>query len=137
MVEGQLFIFKLDDDYFGLDLDMVEQIIPYTKITKVPNMPDYIEGIIPMRDDLCTVFNLRKRFSLPDREADENTRIVTVRINSEMIGFIIDNTNEIVHNYEVDAAKNANKKVNKFITGTTDIDGKHINIIAPDRIISA
>jgi len=137
MAERQLFIFKLDDDYFGIDLDMVEQVIPYTKITKVPNMPDYIEGIIPIRDDLCTVFNLRKRLNLPDREADENTRIITVKINSDIIGFIVDNTNEIVHNYEIKDIKNAKKKVNRFITGTADIQGNHINIIAPDQIISA
>ncbi|PNT94097.1 hypothetical protein CDQ83_11640 [Clostridium thermosuccinogenes] len=140
MAGHQLFVFKLDDKYFGIDLESVNQIIPYRKITKIPNMPAYIEGIIPLRDNICTVFNLRKKFNLPAREADESTRIVIANVNSEMIGIIADNTNEIVREYDdktVVAHENGKGSDEKYIKGTADIGENHITIIDLSQLVPA
>jgi purine-binding chemotaxis protein CheW len=96
MASRQLVVFTVNNEEFGVEITNVREIIRPVEIFKVPNTPDYMEGLINLRGKVHTVFNLRKRFSLPANEFDENTKIIIVNINNLVTGFIADEVKEII-----------------------------------------
>ena len=56
----------------------------------MPNTPPFIEGLINLRGKVMTVFNLRKRFNMPEKENDENTKILIVKMDDYLLGFTVD-----------------------------------------------
>ncbi|MCX7921423.1 MAG: chemotaxis protein CheW [Clostridia bacterium] len=96
MASRQLVIFKVNDEDFGIDINQVNSIEKPMEIFKVPNTPDYVEGLINLRGKVYTVFNLRKKFNLPTMEFDDSTKIIIVKEKSVMVGFIVDEVNEII-----------------------------------------
>ena len=65
-------------------------------ITRVPNTPAFVEGIINLRGQVIPVVNLRKRLGFPPKEPDKATRIIVVEIGKRVIGFIVDSVNEVL-----------------------------------------
>jgi len=84
------FIFEIDGEDYGVEVASVKEIISMKKITKVPKMPDFIEGIINLRGDLIGILNVRKRFGKMPKEYDEATCIVVIEYNKYTLGLIVD-----------------------------------------------
>jgi len=89
-MKNMYFIFEIDDEDYGVEVAHVKEILSMMKITKVPKMPDFIEGIINMRGDLIGVLNVRKRFGKMPKEYDEQTCIVVIEYNNYTLGLIVD-----------------------------------------------
>jgi purine-binding chemotaxis protein CheW len=94
--EVQLVVFMLGDEEFGVDITQVREIIKLTSITRVPNSPDFIEGVINLRGQITTVMDLRKRLGMPLTENDENTRIVIVELDKTTVGMMVDSVSEVL-----------------------------------------
>ncbi len=92
----QLVSFTVGKEIFAIDILLVKEIIRPVKITEIPNTPHFIEGIINLRGNIITVINLREKLGLPDKEDDNNTRVIVVEINERIIGFIVDSVEEVV-----------------------------------------
>lgn len=95
-MEQQLVVFSLADEYYGLNIDSVESIVKMQSIAVVPNSLPFIEGIISLRGIIMPVINLRKRFGLPGRESDINTRIIVAIKDDLKVGIIIDSVSEVI-----------------------------------------
>ncbi len=91
----QVIVFSLGDERYGVDISQVREIIRPTKITRIPNAPDFVEGVINLRGQITTIINLRKRFGLPPKEIDNDTRIIVVEYNNAVIGMMVDTVNEV------------------------------------------
>lgn len=94
--EGQYVVFRLGDENYGIDVNHVREIITMQKITEVPGTREFIEGVINLRGYVIPVFNLRKKFSLPEREVTRATRIVVVEVEGEAVGIIVDEVYEVL-----------------------------------------
>ncbi|NOZ76311.1 MAG: chemotaxis protein CheW [Euryarchaeota archaeon] len=94
--EVQLVVFSLGDEEFGVDIKSVREIIKMTEITRVPNSPEFVEGVINLRGQITTVIDLRKRLDIPPRERDEDTRIVIVDLEKTTVGMIVDSVSEVL-----------------------------------------
>jgi purine-binding chemotaxis protein CheW len=92
----QLVSFKIGNEEFGVDILNVQEINRMTQITKVPNSPDFVEGVINLRGRIIPVIDLRSRIGIAKKEADKNTRIVVVEILEKTIGFIVDAVKEVL-----------------------------------------
>lgn len=92
----QLVTFNLVGEEFGLPILDVREIIRMVEVTPVPHSPDFVEGVINLRGQILPVIDLRKRFNLESSVADEDTRIVVVEINKNLIGLIVDGVNEVL-----------------------------------------
>lgn len=66
------------------------------EITRVPQTPDYVEGVINLRGKVIPIIDLRKRFDLEVKEYDKNTRIVVVDINGNIMGMVVDSVSEVL-----------------------------------------
>ncbi len=92
----QLVGFKIGEEEFAVDILRVQEIIKMIMMTKVPNTPEYVKGVINLRGRIIPVIDLRKRLGLKEKEADQNSRIIVVEIEENTIGFIVDEVSEVL-----------------------------------------
>ena len=88
-------LFKLGNEVYGINIMTVTDIIELQKITVVPDMPEYIRGVINLRGQVIPVMDLRLRFNMEFREYDDRTCIIIVNIEDQPIGFIVDTVSEV------------------------------------------
>lgn len=92
----QLVSFNLDREEYGVNVLKVREIIRITNVTRVPNTPFYVEGVINLRGKVIPIISLRKKFSLPEVQNDKQTRIVVMDVDGELMGFIVDAVSEVL-----------------------------------------
>ncbi len=92
----QVVSFSLAKEEYAIEILKVKEIILVEGITRVPQMPDYIEGIINLRGDVVPVLDLRKRFGLSNIEINEETRIIVSRMEKRIIGLIVDSVSQVM-----------------------------------------
>lgn len=103
---NQIVIFKLNDEEFCVDIMDVLEIIRMQTITKVPDVPSFVEGIINLRGTVIPIIDLKKRLKLKLTDYDDDTRIIIIKINEKSVGFIVDSVTEVLH-VENDSIKEA------------------------------
>jgi purine-binding chemotaxis protein CheW len=91
----KLVTFRLGDDHFAADVHTVERVLRYASPTSVPDMPNYIEGVMDYQGRIVPVVNLRLRFELPSLEARAETRILVLNVSGEWIGVVVDSVIEV------------------------------------------
>jgi purine-binding chemotaxis protein CheW len=87
---NKLVTFRLGDDLFAADIFSVERVLRYTAPTTVPDMPDYIEGVIDYQGRVVPIVNLRRRFEMSEGEVRNETRILVLHGGGEWIGVVVD-----------------------------------------------
>jgi purine-binding chemotaxis protein CheW len=92
----QMVSFVLDKEEYGVEVLKVREIIRMPSITRVPNTPHYVEGVINLRGKVIPIISLRKRFCLDDAEYDSRTRIMVMDMTNELTGFIVDSVAEVI-----------------------------------------
>ncbi|MBI5657317.1 MAG: chemotaxis protein CheW [Geobacter sp.] len=92
----QLVSFKLDEEEYGVDVLKVREIIRMPSITRVPNTPHYVEGVINLRGKVIPIMSIRRRFGLGEVENDKSTRIMVMDVDGELMGFIVDSVSEVI-----------------------------------------
>ena len=88
--------FRLDVEDYGLEIMHVKEIISIQKITDVPDLPDFVKGVINLRGQVIPTIDLRLRFGLPAKEYDERTCIIITHMNDVPVGVIVDTVNEVL-----------------------------------------
>ncbi len=92
----QLVGFMIAGEEFGVDILKVQEIIRPLEITRVPNAPAFVEGVINLRGRIIPVIDLRKRFGLPAHTDDEAMRILVVELQDKVVGFVSDAVREVL-----------------------------------------
>jgi len=92
----QLVSFNLEKEEYGINVLMVREIIRMLNITRVPNTPHYVEGVINLRGKVIPIISLRRKFDLAEAEYDKRTRIMVMEVVGEMMGFIVDEVSEVI-----------------------------------------
>lgn len=88
--------FRLGDEDYAIAITKIQEIILMTPITRLPQAPPYIEGLINLRGSVIPIVNLRKRFGLPPREPDEETRTIVVNVGEKTIGCVVDSVTRVM-----------------------------------------
>lgn len=139
MATLQQVIFKLDNEEYGIDIMKVNGIEKYQEVVKVPNSPEYIEGIINLRGVVLPIYSLRKKFALVDKAPDEETKIIVVFTNDVKVGFVVDSVQEILH-IDLETVEEAPKLVTginrKYIKSVAKQEERMIILIDIDLIVS-
>lgn len=92
----QLVSFNLDQEEYGVDVLKVREIIRVPVITRVPNTPHYVDGVINLRGKVIPIINMRKKFGLMETENDKQTRIMVMDVDGELMGFTVDAVSEVI-----------------------------------------
>jgi purine-binding chemotaxis protein CheW len=92
----QLVSFTIGQEEFGLDIQSIQEINRMVEITRVPNSPEFVIGVINLRGKVIPIIDLRKRFGFPPKESDKNTRIIVVELGNMVVGFVVDTVREVI-----------------------------------------
>lgn len=92
----QLVSFMLDDVEYGTDILAVHEILRMPDITRLPNTPSYIRGVINLRGNVIPVVDVRERFGLSKAKITDLTRIIVVEIGEKLVGLLVDNVYQVV-----------------------------------------
>ncbi|MBL4684501.1 MAG: chemotaxis protein CheW, partial [Nannocystaceae bacterium] len=93
---GKFLTFRLGNEVYGLEIGVVTEIIRWQDITPVPDVVEYIKGIINLRGKVIPVMDVRCRFAMPTREYDQRTCIIVMNVDSASVGLIVDTVAEVV-----------------------------------------
>ena len=94
--EEQFVSFLVENEEYAVDIQQVQEIIRMTDITRVPQTPDYVEGMINLRGSVLPVLDMRKRFGIAAQEATDETSILVVDVDGEKTGVIVDDVREVL-----------------------------------------
>ena len=92
----QIITFKVGKEEFSVSILQVQEIIRITDITKVPNSPPFVEGVINLRGNVIPVIDSRKRFGLPQAEKTDASRVIVVDSDGKIVGLIVDSVTEVL-----------------------------------------
>ncbi|MCX5876065.1 MAG: chemotaxis protein CheW [Deltaproteobacteria bacterium] len=112
--------FHLAKEDYGIEIRFVTEIIGIQRITEVPDMPEFLKGVINLRGKVIPVMDVRSRFHMEARDYDERTCIIVVNINNTSIGLVVDKVQEVVDipESQVEAApEKARGKRSRFLQG--------------------
>jgi purine-binding chemotaxis protein CheW len=138
-MENQIVVFELASEQFGVNIAVVESIIKMQGITGMPHAPGFVEGVTNLRGKVLPVIDLHKRFGLPTRPADKNSRIIVVAVQGKEVGMIVDGVSEVLTLPEqvVEAAPAIATTVDSaFITGIAKLDGRLVILLDLECVLS-
>ena len=138
MASTKQVVFHLDNEEYGVDIMKVNVIEKYQEIVKVPNSPEYVEGIINLRGEILPIFNLRKKFGLREKLVDENTKIIVVFLGQMKVGFIVDSVSQIINidDTQTEAAPRIVTGVSRrYIQSVAKIDERMIVLLDVDLML--
>ncbi len=136
----QLVSFKIGNEEFGVDILKVQEINRMTQITKVPNSPPFVEGVINLRGRVIPVVDLRTKLNFNRIEINSSSRIIIVEISSRIIGFIVDEVSEVLRipkSITEPPPSLATGIDSEFITAVAKLDDRLIILIDLDRVFSS
>lgn len=94
--KGKFLTFSVGRESYGIEIKFVTEIIGIQDITEVPELPDYIKGIINLRGKIIPVLDVRLRFKKEVKEYNDRTCIVVIEIKEISVGLIVDNVSEVI-----------------------------------------
>ena len=92
-------MFNLGNEEYGIDIARITAIEELQQITAIPDMPNFVKGVINLRGKVIPAVDLRLRFGLEEREYDDRTCIVIVSVDDSTLGLIVDIVSEV---HEID-----------------------------------
>ena len=140
----QYLTFKMEEEVFALDVGKVREILDYTTITKVPQTPDYMKGVINLRGSVVPVVDMRLKFNMPAQERTVDTCIIVVEIaidrEQTVLGALVDSVQEVfeLEPAQVEPAPRIGTKLNtEFILGMGKRDDHFVIILDIDKVFSS
>ncbi len=92
----QLVTFSIGGEEFGVEILKVQEIVRSMEITKVPNAPAFVEGVVNLRGKVIPIIDMRMRFGLDHKAHDSQTRIIVINMNEVITGFVVDSVSEVL-----------------------------------------
>ena len=140
----QYLSFKLGDEIFAVDVAQVREILDVITITKVPQTPDFMQGVINLRGSVVPVMDMRLKFGMPPTERTVNTCIIVMEVIQDgetmVLGSLADSVQEVL-DLEPDqiepAPRIGTRLRSDFIKGMGKHDERFIIILDIDRIFNA
>lgn len=132
--------FRLEEELYGINVMQVQEVLRHTEIAPVPGAPDYVLGIINLRGNVVTVIDTRRRFALMDREIDDNTRIVIIEVDGQVVGLLVDSVAEVVYLRESEIEKApevGNDESSKYIQGVVTRDTGLLILVDVNKLLSS
>ncbi|MCB2340730.1 chemotaxis protein CheW [Clostridium estertheticum] len=132
----KVLVFSVNGEQYATSILEVERILEYEKSTKVPDSPQFVEGVINYEDSILPVITLTKRFDLEASEIGKDSKIIVTKQKESKIGIIVDFVSEVkdVGKDNIEDSPEIITGISKrYIKGLIKIDGKiiiYLNISA-------
>ena len=136
--KGKFLTFCMGNEFYGIEIEYVTEIIGLQPITEIPEMPEYIKGIINLRGKIIPVMDVRLRFKKPFREYNDRTCIVVIDIKEVSIGLIVDSVSEVISisDEEIVVPPSMAKEGNKYIKGIGKVGSDVKLLLDSDKLLN-
>lgn len=94
--EQQYVVFRLMGQLFGAAIDVVREVTHLTPITRLPNTPGYVEGVIDLRGEVLPVIDLRRRLDLPPQAPTPDSRLMVLSLGDRSSALIVDGVDQVL-----------------------------------------
>ncbi|MAD74917.1 MAG: chemotaxis protein CheW [Rheinheimera sp.] len=131
--------FRLQEETYGINVMQVQEVLRYTEIAPVPGAPGYVMGIINLRGNVVTVIDTRARFGLEAGDVTDNSRIVIIEAERQVIGILVDSVAEVVYlkQSEVDTAPNVGTDESaRVIQGVSNREGELLILVDLNKLLN-
>ena len=126
-------VFTLVDEFYGIPLSTVKEVIGITAITKIPNLGEHFKGLVNLRGKIISVFDLRAKLKLPRIEyKDKKTCIVIVEIQGLTIGAVVDDVNSVSGFFpnQIEKDLDIDSRVSReFVTGVAKEENRKLTLL--------
>ncbi len=138
MEDMQYVIFRLGKELYGAAISDVQEIILPQTPTRVPNNPDFIEGIIEYRDKVIPLLDLKKRFHLGTAKYEGQSRFIVADVNGNYIAFAVDEVSEILRTQkeDIEEAPELTRIGKKYIYGATHLGDRLIVLLKLSKVLT-
>ena len=140
----QYLTFIMADEEYGLDILRVQEIRGWSSVTKIPNMPDYIKGVINIRGTIVPIIDLRERFAMSNADYNQTTVVIVVKVVSEererVMGIVVDAVSDVysVQHEAIKEAPDFGGAISiDFVRGLAQVDEKMLILLEIDKLLSA
>lgn len=136
--ELQLVTFRLASEEYGLPITKVQEINRLVPVTKLPQTPTFLEGIINLRGRIIPVIDLRKRFEMAITDHDDDTRIIIVEIKGQIVGLTVDAVTEVIriNTADIELPPESVAVDSRYVDGVGKIDERLIILLDIDNILT-
>ena len=139
--KGKYMTFKSGNEYFGLAIQYVNEIIQMQEITAIPETEDYIKGLINLRGKVVPVIDVRLRFKQKPLEYNDRTCIIVVNVKSTVVGLIVEKIAEVVEINEDNILPppkigHGDKAQNKYVYGIGKVGNAVKLLLDPDKLMN-
>jgi purine-binding chemotaxis protein CheW len=137
VVIKQFVCFKLANEEYAIDIQLIQEVVKIPKITNIPQMPSFCLGVINSRGNIIPVFDLRRKFKLPDKDFASETRILVASIDGTMISLVVD---QVLDNVkfdmaQVDPAPTVKMNISReYIHGLGELENRMIVILDLEKM---
>jgi purine-binding chemotaxis protein CheW len=133
----QLVGFRLDDEDYAIPITRIREIILMKPITRIPQVPPFIEGVINLRGAVIPIVNLRKRFGMPPRAIGDETRTIVVNVHDQTVGCVVDAVTQVMR-ITVDQLQPAPVSVlaiaHQFIAGLAKLEDRLLIVLDIEKL---
>lgn len=135
----QIVVFRLSSEEYALPITKVKDINRFMPLTKMPKSPAFMKGVINLRGEIIPVVDLRERFGLTANEATDDSRIMIVDFNNQLIGIVVDGVTEVITipTAEIDIPPAASKLNMKQVPGIGKFNNRLLILLDIDEVFSA
>lgn len=139
--KGKYVTFKSGNEYFGLKIQYVNEIIVFQEITQIPECEDYIKGLINLRGKIIPVIDVRLRFKQEPFEYNDRTCIIVINVKSTVVGLIVEQIAEVVEIKEENilpspSLTHSDKVQNKYVYAIGKVGDKVKLLLDPNRLLN-
>ncbi|MBE0482269.1 MAG: chemotaxis protein CheW [Bacterioplanes sp.] len=131
--------FRLENETYGINVMQVQEVLRYSEIAPVPGAPQYVLGIINLRGNVVTVIDTRQRFGLATSDTTDQTRIVIIEAENQVVGILVDAVAEVVYlrQSEIETTPNVgNEESAKFIQGVCHKNDELLILVDLEKLMS-
>lgn len=139
----QYLAFKLDNELFAVDVGKAREILDFIEVTRVPQTPDYMLGVINLRGSVVPVINLRRKFGMDEVERTVDTCIIVLEVEVKgtpvVIGIVADAVQEVLdlEPEQIEPPPRLGTRLNtEYIQGMGNLDEQFVIILDIDKIFS-
>ncbi|TCT12136.1 purine-binding chemotaxis protein CheW [Natranaerovirga pectinivora] len=136
--KNKFLIFTTGSEIYGIDIKYVTEIIGIQPITEIPELPEYIKGIINLRGKIIPVMDVRLKFKRDIIDYNDRTCIVVINVNEISIGLIVDSVSEVLTILEdkiVDPPE-ISKQNNRYIKGIGKTNKEVVLLLDSEKLLS-
>ncbi|WZL82911.1 chemotaxis protein CheW [Vallitaleaceae bacterium 9-2] len=134
----QFIVVKFGHEQYGINIQIVQNIVRMPNITRVPNAPAYIKGVINLRGEIIPVMSVRVKFELEEDQFTHATRIIIVKVDGNAIGLIVDEVLEVIQLSEAQIEKivsDADDEKSKYVYAVGKVGEELVTLLNVGSII--